>query len=553
MIAHVTASMFLSALQPLAVTHSGYIRNNLMALVQCVAIIARGGTGSSNSAPPVTTLPVLLPDLPAGPQRTAAPALSSPRRLPSLLPGVEDGSISSPISSISQAVASPTRTPTLPLLSSPTSCRQPCPGSHSPGPATPGLYLQARAATPPPHTSPPPLLLRRSPTRLTAFNATSTRAVTLASPRQLSTSFTTMAPIPDPNASCPDGNWGPASSDATAAAAAGGGGSGGGGGGTSATVPGGLSSGIETVGGTARGASVDPREAAKFAALAASWWRSSDGPFAPLHALNPARVRFIRQSLAVLMELDVETPEPLTGLRVLDVGCGGGILSEALARLGAEVHGIDVTKENVEVARMHARADPRVAARVRYDVISAEDLAASGVVPYDVVIASEVLEHVSRPHQLLPVLASLMAASAPAGGTSGRGGGVMIVSTLNRTPAAWAVAIAGAEYLTGMVPRGTHQWRKFITPEELSVMADSCGLHVWHAAGMVPLGPGGLSWQLSEDLSVNYIATLRRRTIGGEGEEKTGRGTSDEQDVARVRGQGLSEAAAPGYGATGNP
>ncbi|GIL50985.1 hypothetical protein Vafri_7061 [Volvox africanus] len=546
MIVHVRASMFLSALQPLAVTHSGYIRNNLMALVQCVAVIARGGTVSSNSAPP-GTLPVLLPDLPAGPQRATAAGLNSPRRLPSLLPGVEDGSTSSPISSLSQPVASPTRTPTLPLLSSPTSCRQPCPGSHSPGPATPGIHLQARAATPPPRTPPPPLLLRRSPTRLTAFNATSTRTVTLASPRQLSTSFTTMTPIPDPNASCPDGNWGPASLDATAA------GGGGGGSGTFAAVPGGLSSGIETVGGTARGASVDPREAAKFAALAASWWRSSDGPFAPLHALNPARVRFIRQSLAVLMELDVETPEPLTGLRVLDVGCGGGILSEALARLGAEVHGIDVTRENVEVARMHARTDPRVAARVRYDVISAEDLAASGVVPYDVVIASEVLEHVSRPHQLLPVLAALMAAPAPAGGTSGHGGGAMIVSTLNRTPAAWAVAIAGAEYLTGMVPRGTHQWRKFITPEELSVMADSCGLHVWHAAGMVPLGPGGLSWQLSEDLSVNYIATLRRRTVGGEGAEKTGRGALGDQDVARVRGQGLSEAAAPGHEVTGNP
>ncbi|GIL75105.1 hypothetical protein Vretifemale_4960 [Volvox reticuliferus] len=516
-----------------------------MALVQCVAVIARGGASSSNPAPS-GTLPVLLPDLPVGPQRIAAPGLNSPRRLPTLLPGVEDGSAGSP-SNINQPVASPTRTPTLPLLSSPTSCRQACPTSHSPGPATPTVHLQAGAASTPPRTSPPPLLLRRSPTRLTAFNAASTRTVTLASPRQLSTSFNSVAPIPDPNASSPDGHWNPKSSDTTATAAGGGGGVG-----TSATVPSGLSSDGEAFGGAARGASVDPREAAKFAALAASWWRSSDGPFAPLHALNPARVRFIRQSLAVLMGLDVETPEPLAGLRVLDVGCGGGILSEALARLGAEVHGIDVTRENVEVARMHARTDPRVAARVRYDVISAEDLAASGVTPYDVVIASEVLEHVSRPHQLLPVLASLMAAPTPAGGSSGREGGAMIVSTLNRTPAAWAVAIAGAEYLTGMVPRGTHQWRKFITPEELAVMADSCGLQVWHAAGMVPLGPGGLSWQLSEDLSVNYIATMRRRTVGGEREEETGRGTLDGQDAARVRGQGLPVAPTTGYEVTSN-
>ncbi|GFR51803.1 hypothetical protein Agub_g14262 [Astrephomene gubernaculifera] len=267
---------------------------------------------------------------------------------------------------------------------------------------------------------------------------------------------------------------------------------------------------------TARGASVDPREAAKFAALAASWWCTTEGPFAPLHALNPARVKYVRQSLAAAMGLDVGAPEPLAGLRLLDVGCGGGILSEALARLGAEVHGIDVTRENVEAARLHAGTDPRVFSRVRYDVISAEDLAASGTAMYDAVIASEVLEHVSKPHQLMPVLASLVAE-----------GGALLVSTINRTPAAWAVAVAGAEYVARVVPPGTHKWSKFITPEEMAIMADSCGLQMWHAAGMAPLGPH-MSWTLTNDLSINYIATLLRRRsepeMGAEQEEGAGAG-----------------------------
>lgn len=144
----------------------------------------------------------------------------------------------------------------------------------------------------------------------------------------------------------------------------------------------------------AQGASIDPKEAAKFAALADSWWRS-DGPFAPLHALNPTRVKFMRDAACDALGLDHCAPEPFAGLRVLDVGCGGGILSEALARLGASVHGIDITAENVAAARVHSLADPLVAARVSYEVVSAEELAARGA-RYDVVVASEVLEHVSR-------------------------------------------------------------------------------------------------------------------------------------------------------------
>ncbi|PNH11176.1 Hexaprenyldihydroxybenzoate methyltransferase, mitochondrial [Tetrabaena socialis] len=239
-------------------------------------------------------------------------------------------------------------------------------------------------------------------------------------------------------------------------------------------------------------------------------WDTAGGPFAALHALNPARVRFVRHSLCAAMGLDAGAPEPLAGLRVLDVGCGGGILAESLARLGAEVHGIDITGENVQAARVHAGADPRVAARVRYDVVSAEDLAAAvrqgSAAPYDAVLASEVLEHVSRPHQLLAVLAGLLE------GEQRRPGAAVVVSTLNRTPAAWAVAIAGAEYVARLVPVGTHQWRKFITPEEMALMADACGLRMLHAAGMAPVGPR-LSWRLTTDLSVNYAMTLTRAQL----------------------------------------
>ncbi|KAG2446267.1 hypothetical protein HXX76_000856 [Chlamydomonas incerta] len=328
------------------------------------------------------------------------------------------------------------------------------------------------------------------------------------------------------------------------------------------TAAGGPSTSGSSSSGSARatGASVDAKEAAKFAALAAEWWRG-DGPFAPLHALNPARVRFVRHSLAAAMGLDAGAPQPLAGLRVLDVGCGGGILSESLARLGAQVTGIDVTRENVEAARLHAAADPEVAARVRYEVISVEDLAAAAAATaagggggdsglYDAVLASEVLEHVARPHAFVGVLASLLAP---------RPGASVIISTLNRTPAAWAVAIAGAEYVTGIVPVGTHSWKKFITPEELALMGDAAGLQVWQAAGMAPLGPA-LSWTLTSDLAVNYIACMRRRAElqqpGAEPQERaeaegTGQGQGQQpgqQQEAAAGPGGASGMAAPGMG-----
>ncbi|KAF5829947.1 putative dihydroxypolyprenylbenzoate methyltransferase [Dunaliella salina] len=231
--------------------------------------------------------------------------------------------------------------------------------------------------------------------------------------------------------------------------------------------------------------------------------------------------------------LDYQQGEPLAGLRVLDVGCGGGILSESMARLGAQVHGIDITEENTRVARQHAALDPLLQSRIRYECTPVEVLAgvetqgsthaedapqhtehqqpgrqqqqqqqqqqAEQLPPqlYNLVLASEVLEHVKRPDKFCGSLAKL---AAP--------GGTVVISTLNRTPASFVLGIVGAEYVTHVVPRGTHQWDRFITPEELVIMASEAGLTLSHMAGiqLQPRMPG--SFALTDDTSVNYIAAF---------------------------------------------
>ena len=257
---------------------------------------------------------------------------------------------------------------------------------------------------------------------------------------------------------------------------------------------------------TSTGGTVNAQEAKKFAKLAGEWW-APNGAFKALHQLNPTRCAFIRSSLCDNYSLDAAAPAPLTGLRVLDVGCGGGILSEALARMGASVHGIDVNSEGIAAAAAHAALDPSLTAAantLRYSTSTLESIAASGE-QYDAVIASEVIEHVAS----VPLFcAALVQATAP--------GGAVILSTLNRTMKSFALAIVAAEHLLHWAPPGTHEWNKFLTPEECVLAMEeaavgdgSGGVAVQQVAGMI-FDPLQWEWRLGRDVGVNYIAYFRK-------------------------------------------
>lgn len=183
-----------------------------------------------------------------------------------------------------------------------------------------------------------------------------------------------------------------------------------------------------------------------------------------MHHINPARVGYIRQKLVAHMELDGYSREPFTGLRVLDMGSGGGLLTEPLARLGARVVGADACEENIHVARAHAERDSLLKDRIEYRYTTAEDMAAGpDARSFDAVCALEIAEHVANPHRFLRACASLV-----------KPGGLLFVSTINRTPQSFAIAIVGAEYITRLVKIGTHEWNKFITPEELRTYLTVC-------------------------------------------------------------------------------
>ena len=235
--------------------------------------------------------------------------------------------------------------------------------------------------------------------------------------------------------------------------------------------------------------SVDPAEAAKFAALAESWW-DSEGDFKPLHRLNPTRLAFIRDRAVAHFALAGPATRPLAGLRVLDVGCGGGLLAEPLTRLGAQFTGIDATPESIAVARHHAAA---VGLDIDYRADSAEALVAAGET-YDLVVNMEVVEHVSDRDGFIATCCALV-----------RPGGAMALSTINRTPKAYLMAIVGAEYLLRWLPRGTHDWRKFVRPSELVRALRAGGLDTVDLTGLV-YNPLTDRWHLHErDLDVNYL------------------------------------------------
>lgn len=241
--------------------------------------------------------------------------------------------------------------------------------------------------------------------------------------------------------------------------------------------------------------SIDPAEVAKFEAMAADWW-DPHGKFKPLHMLNPCRLDYITSQIAAEFDRDLTGPRPFEGLRLLDIGCGGGLLSEPMARLGAEVVGADAAERNIPVAQVHAQQS---GLEIDYRHTTAEALAEAGE-RFDVVLNMEVIEHVADPQQFLVACRDLL-----------KPRGLMICSTLNRNPKSYAMAIVGAEVVMRWLPKGTHDWAKFITPDELYALIRGAGLDPVDRKGMV-FNPLLWRWSLSErDLSVNYVTASVRR------------------------------------------
>ena len=240
---------------------------------------------------------------------------------------------------------------------------------------------------------------------------------------------------------------------------------------------------------------VDAAEAAKFAALADSWWDPT-GPFRPLHRLAPVRMRFIVEAAARNFGRPTG-PGQLSGLTAIDVGCGGGLATEPLARLGARATGLDVTEENVAAAKAHAAAE---GLDIDYRVETAEALAATGA-QYDLVVSLEVVEHVPDPDAFLRAVSALVAP-----------GGLLILATINRTAKSLALAKFAAEYVLRWLPPGTHDWRRFPKPSELARPVRQAGLAVERVEGVV-YSPFTDEWRLGEDTSMNYMLAARRMGI----------------------------------------
>ena len=246
-----------------------------------------------------------------------------------------------------------------------------------------------------------------------------------------------------------------------------------------------------------RTTSVDESEVERFSRYGADWW-DPRGPMAALHKFNPVRLGYIRDKAAERFGRDPKKLDCLKGLRMLDIGCGGGILSEPLARLGALMVGADPSKENIAVAGAHAQES---GVTVDYRATTAEELAAAGEL-FDVVLAMEVVEHVVDVKAFVATCASMV-----------KPGGLMIAATLNRTLKSFALAIVGAEYVLRWLPRGTHQWDKFVTPDELELAFERGGLRVTGERGVV-YNPFADRWQLSSDMDVNYMLVAERPKEG---------------------------------------
>jgi 2-polyprenyl-6-hydroxyphenyl methylase/3-demethylubiquinone-9 3-methyltransferase len=243
-------------------------------------------------------------------------------------------------------------------------------------------------------------------------------------------------------------------------------------------------------------ATLDPAEIERFARLASEWW-DTGGKFHTLHRIGPARLTFVRDQMLRRFPSAAEAGglRPLEGLAVLDVGCGGGLVCEPLARLGARVTGIDPAAENIGAARAHASGQNL---DVEYLAARAEEVAAQGRT-FDAVLCLEVVEHVPDVGAFVEVLAGLV-----------RPGGLMLLSTINRTLKSYLLAIVGAEYVLRWLPVGTHQWDRFVTPEELADHLRASGLEAPLLQGLV-YSPLSDAWSLSDDTDVNYIAAAGKR------------------------------------------
>ncbi len=245
--------------------------------------------------------------------------------------------------------------------------------------------------------------------------------------------------------------------------------------------------------GHAAAPTVDAAEVERFSRLAADWWNPR-GKMAPLHKFNPVRLAYLRDTACHRFERNPKRPDCLAGLRILDIGCGCGLLSEPLARLGADMLGADPSETNIGVAKLHA-ADSGL--DIDYRATTAEALSEAGE-RFDIVLAMEVVEHVADVKLFVGRCAEMV-----------KPGGLMIAATLNRTLKSFALAIVGAEYVLGWLPRGTHQWDKFVTPNELEIALELGGLRLIDQTG-VSYDLFADRWQLASDMDVNYMMTAER-------------------------------------------